>query len=252
MIDIKNDIVFVTTSCLTKWLNYQTKIIKKFFPDTKHLIFNGQQNWPYPWFYWINEIKKSDSKYFIHIDEDFFITDRDEFLKVIEKMEDEEIDLMGPPDGYHHYRSANPVAMNSFLMYGRVDKVKQINLNGIQFAFNQEGWINNLGLKYKEEYSKDFNYRFTKNGGSNFEFQQEPYYAFMWAMKEAGCKFDYLYPHFDERFKSTNPRIEEDSPDIGIHMWYVRQWNSNMDVWGLPNIERYQKIENLLNELHNN
>jgi hypothetical protein len=70
----------------------------------------------------------------------------------------------------------------------------------------------------------------------------------LWMLKEAGRKFYYLYPHFDDRFKSTNPRIEKDSKDIAIHMWYTRQWNSDMDVWGLPNIERYNRIEKYINE----
>ncbi len=35
----------------------------------------------------------------------------------------------------------------------------------------------------------------------------------------------------------------EDSGDIGIHMWYTRQWNSEMDVWGMKNIDRYNKIK---------
>jgi hypothetical protein len=65
-------------------------------------------------------------------------------------------------------------------------------------------------------------------------------------MKELNLKFDYLYPHFDKTLKSTNPRINETSPDIGIHMWYTRQWNSDMDVHGLPNIERYNKVEEFL------
>lgn len=62
-------------------------------------------------------------------------------------------------------------------------------------------------------------------------------------MKELGYKFDYIYPYFDDRFKSTNPRLEKDSDDIGIHMWYTRNWNSQMDVWGLPNNEKYNKVE---------
>ena len=33
-------------------------------------------------------------------------------------------------------------------------------------------------------------------------------------MKELGCKFDYLYPFFDERFKSINPRLNENGTTI--------------------------------------
>jgi hypothetical protein len=163
-------------------------------------------------------------------------------------MEESDIDLLGCPDGYHKYRGANPVAINTFLMIGKVDKLKNINLNNIKFAYTERGWINNLGLLFKDDYKIDFNYKFEKNGDGKFYFEQEPYYAFMWYMKEIGCKFDYLYPYFDDRFKSTNPRLDDKSQDIGIHMWYTRQWNQPMDVWGMPNSERYNLIEKYLIE----
>jgi hypothetical protein len=179
------------------------------------------------------------------MDEDFFIQSKEELEKAVEMMND--YDLVGIPDGYHHYRGANPIAINTFLMIGKVDTLRKIDLSGIKFGYdNNLGWINNKNLKFKEEYSKNWEYNFTKNGGSNFKFEQEPYYAFMWAMKEVGAKFGYLYPHFDDRFKSTNPRISEKSKDIGIHMWYTRNWNSDMDVWGMPNRERYRLIEEYL------
>lgn len=244
----EKEIVFVTTTLYTKWLDHQKEIIKKLFPDSEHLIIDGRSNWPYSWFYWIEEVKKTNYKYFIHIDEDFFITSKEEFIKCLDKMESEGIDLLGVPDGLHHYRGANPVAINSFLMFGRVDKLKNIDLTDIRFHLTQSGWSNNLNLSFKDEYKSEWCYNFLKIGEPNFEYEQEPYYAFMWVMKEIGSKFEYLFPRFDDYLKSTNPRIDEDSNDIGIHMWYTRQWNSNMDVWGLPNIERYNRLENKLKD----
>jgi hypothetical protein len=161
----EKDIVFVTTTLYTKWLGYQSNIIKNLFPDSEHIIVDGSSNWPISWFYWINEVKKTDAKYFIHIDEDFFITDKDELMKVLDKMESEYLDLVGCPDGYHQYRGANPVAINTFLMFGRVSKLKDIELVDIKFNYNEKGWINNYNLMYKDDYKKDFLYRFTKQGG---------------------------------------------------------------------------------------
>ena len=242
-------IVFVTTTLYTKWLEYQQSIIKNLFPDSELIVVDGRGNWPNSWFYWIDEVKKSDKKYYVHIDEDFFITSKDELVKAINKLENGECDLLGCPDGYHHYRGANPVAINTFLMIGRVEDVKRldVDLKSAKYSCLTDGeiyfWGNNFGIKFEERFKDDFSYRFKDQGGSNFKYDHEPYYAFLWSMKEMGCKFDYLYPFFDDRFKSTNPRLEKDSPDIGIHMWYTRQWNSNMYVWGLPNIERYNMIE---------
>jgi hypothetical protein len=140
-------------------------------------------------------------------------------------------------------------------MCGRVSDIKRINIDlknlkyqlGTYDGKNYQ-WLNNANLKFKEEYKNDFVYNHKKFADSNFTSEQEPYYAFLWLMKDLGCRFDYLYPHFDERFKSTNPRLTEESEDIGIHMWYTRQWNSDMDVWGLPNVERYNEVENYICE----
>lgn len=243
----EEDIVFVTTTLYTKWLSYQSEIIKKLFPKSQHIIVDGRGNWPYPWFYWIEEIKKIEGKYFIHIDEDFFITSKDELLKVISKMESNNIDLMGVPDGGHVYRGTNPIAMNTFLLIGKIDKLKDIDFKNINITFTNNGWENNYNLKFKEEYKNDWTYSSNLNNSFNFDYEQEPYYAFMWKMKDLGCKFDYLYPSFDDRFKSTNPRLSVDSEDIGIHMWYTRCWDSTMDVLGMPNNKRYEEIEKFLN-----
>lgn len=245
----EKDIIFVTTTLYTKWLQYQSDIIKNMFPESKHIIIDGRNNWPKSWFYWIEEVNKTNSKYFIHIDEDFFITNKDELLKVIDKMEKNNIDLMGVPDGYFQYRHTNPIALNSFLMFGKIDKLKRIDLSNIIFNYDDTlGWCNNLNLVFKEEYMKNWQYNFHIQGNSNFKLEQEPYYAFMWKMKENGCNFDYLFPYFDDRFKSTNPRLTENSIDIGIHMWYTRCWYSIMDVFGVPNNKRYENLENYLRD----
>ena len=247
MIDEK-DIVFVTTSLYTKWLFYQKEIIKRLFPESQHIIVDGRGNWPNSWFYWIDEVKKCTQKYYVHIDEDFFITSKDEFMKIFEKFENGK-DLIGCSDGYYHFRHANPVAMNTLLMVGRVDDIKRFNIDLKSLTYkmtSENNWSNSLNIKYKESYKDDFIYQHKIQGGENYIREQEPYYAFIWSMKELGCKFDYLFPFFDERFKSTNPRIDETSPDIGIHMWYTRIWNASFDVFGLANKERYERVEKLL------
>lgn len=246
------DIVFVTTTLYTKWLYYQKRIIKDLFPESQHIIVDGRGNWPNSWFYWIDEVKNCDQKYFVHIDEDFFITSKEEFMKVFDKMESEDLDLVGCSDGYHHFRGANPVAINTFLMYGKVEHVKNINtdLKSLKYEIKSfDGlyhWVNSADIKMKDSYKDDFNYEHRMLGSGNFNCEQEPYYSFLWSMKDLGCKFGYLYPHFDSNYKSTNPRLNETSEDIGIHMWYTRQWNQEFDVWGLPNRVRYENVEKMI------
>lgn len=243
---IENDLVFVTTTLNTKWLGHQASLLEEAFPKVRRIVVDGGQNWPNSWFYWIDEVKATRAKYYVHVDEDFFLESAEELTRCLDMLESGQADLIGPPDGYHHYRGANPVAINTFLMLGRVEDLRKVDLRQIRFGWSERGWVNNYGLTYRERYGSDFDYPHRQQGGSNLGFEQEPYYAFLWAMKEIGCRFGYLYPHFDERFKSTNPRIDEGSPDIGIHMWYTRQWDSDEDVHGMTNRQRYAEVEKYL------
>jgi hypothetical protein len=252
----EKDIVFITTTLYSKWLMYQQNIIKKLFPDSQTIIIDGRQNWPYAWFYWITQLKNTNCKWFIHIDEDCFIQNKDELIKLIQKMEDENYTLSAVSDGYHPYRGANPVAVNSFFMIGRIEHILELDTDftDIRFWHEKNGWRNSRGIVYNEErHRKDFIYPHEKlNNIENTIYEQEPYYMLLWMLKERERKFYYLYPYFDDEFKSTNPRITKDSEDIAIHMWYTRQWNTQMDVCGLPNFVRYERVEKFLLNIENN
>lgn len=240
------NIVFVTTALYTKWLDYQSNLIKKHFPQSEHLIIDGRDNWPKSWFYWIETVSKRSEKWYIHIDEDFFIESREEIINLIEKMESENYDLSGISEAYCHYRGNNPVAMNSFFMVGKVEDLKLFNLdpNALEFSYSESGWRNNMNLHYKDSYFESYSYPHDKAIDKSWhQSEAEPYYLFIWLMKENNKRFYYLYPEFDLRFMSTNPRIYKDSADIGIHMWYTRNWGSNMDVHGMRNSERYLLVE---------
>jgi hypothetical protein len=241
------DIIFITTTLHTKWLGYQKKIINDLFPESQHVIIDGRKNWPYVWFYWLDEIKEIPGKWFILIDEDCFIESKEEILRLIDKMETEGYSLSAVSDAYHHYRGANKVAINSFFMIGNKKDFMELDFSysDMGFRLTDNGWENNKGIIFdSNKHSKDFSYPHQMmENGENSSYEQEPYYSLLWKLKENGKKFYYLYPHFDERFKSTNPRIDSDSKDIAIHMWYGRNWESPMDVHGLPNFERYRRIE---------
>ena len=246
------DILFVTTTLYTKWLGYQKQLIKKHFPESEHIVVDGRNNWPYAWFHWLNPLRNTSAKWFVHLDEDCFLNSREELLKLIQKMEAEDITISAVSDGYHHYRGANPVAINSFFMVGNVDHFNDLNfdIREVTFEHNVDGWRNNKGIIYNaDRHRSDFVYPHEIMGnGENCSYEQEPYYMILWMLKEKGRKFNYLYPHFDERFKSTNPRVDKDSDDIAIHMWYTRQWESPMMVHDTPNSFRYNAVEEYINK----
>ena len=79
------DILFVTTTLYTKWLSYQKELVKKHFPESEHIVIDGRNNWPYTWFHWLNHIKNTTSKWFVHLDEDCFLNSREELLDLIQK-----------------------------------------------------------------------------------------------------------------------------------------------------------------------
>jgi hypothetical protein len=251
-----SEIVFVTTALYTKWLDYQKNIIKKLFPESTHIIVDGRklQEWPKSWFYWIDHIKQTQYKWYVLIDEDCFLSNREELINVINKMNNEDINIMGCSDGYYEQRNYNPIAMNPFLMIGRISDIDRIQIDMKSFRFKLNTlrtgvgkllyyWTNNSGVKFKQEYKDTFIYPHKIKGVANFLDGAEPYYFFFWYMKEIGCKFEYLYPHLDEYYNSTNPRISENSNDIAIHMWETRNCDSDTNFLGLSNKERWSRIK---------
>jgi hypothetical protein len=247
----ESDIVFVTTSNDDFLLNKQQKILSELFPGSDRIVVK-EGSWPYKWFKWIPLMKDRSEKYFIHLDIDFFVTSREEVIRSVEELEKNNYSLYGVSDGYDPYRGANPVALNSYYMVGKISDINELNLNPnfLYFSLYEGGWKNNLNLYFKEEYLKTFNYPHEiqeNRKNPNYYYSQEPYYIIFWMLLEKGKKIGYLYSKFDERFKSSNPRIDENSPDIGIHMWYSREWRSETDVFGMKNNERYFKLFTKIN-----
>jgi hypothetical protein len=244
------DILFITPTVWTRWLGHSKRIIAEAFPESEHVVVDGTKRWPYDWFDWIGLIKGKPQRWVVHIDEDCFLRGREELLRLIETMEEEGTTLAAVSDGYNHYRGANAVAVNSFFMVVRTDHVNEldIRLSDLRIGYSDKGWTNHLGLRYDPaRHGSDFVYPHEiMVNGSNTAIEQEPYYMLLWMLKDRGRKFRYLYPRFDGHLKSTNPRIDEGSPDIAVHMWYARQCDQAMPVHGVPNSERYRRLSEIL------
>lgn len=250
----ENEIVFVNTTLKTKWLGYQQSIIEHFFPNSKRIVVDGTKNWPRSWFYWVDEVTQlnHEAKYFIHLDEDFFITSKQEVINSIKLLKKNEIDFAGCSDCLFPYRHGNPIAFNSFYMVGYIEDLRKFEsrLSTLDYwSIGTCSWMNSESITFKDCYIENPNKPDIKHE-CNYEKEYEPYYSFMWSMKKAGCKFYYLYPHFHDALKSTNPRISEEREDIGIHMWYLRDHDRDFDVLGLANHQRYELLEKYLFEAY--
>ncbi len=255
------EIIFVTTTLYTDCLELQQSLIKKYFPGSERKLVDGREvtNWPNSFFYWMEDVKKSDAKYFVHIDEDCFIINREQIIKTISMLD--RYDIIGCPDGYHPPRPVNPIVINPFLMFGKSSIIKDMEIDMVNLdyklgldkytdnnsRFNMT-WSNSANLKFKHSYKDTFFYPHPIIGDFSFQDEKEPYYGFFWYLKDKYYNFGYLYPHFDTTLKSTNPRINHTSEDMAIHMWESRNMNSDKEFYGLTAKQRFENIKKYLNE----
>jgi len=61
-------ITFYTTSTLSDIQITQSKCIKKFFPESDHVIIDGRGGWFSIWYKWLDISKDKVSDWYIHID----------------------------------------------------------------------------------------------------------------------------------------------------------------------------------------
>lgn len=244
------NITFFTTSTFSDVQQTQSNCVKKWFPESEHFLIDGRKGWFDIWYKWLEIAQEKESKWFIHLDEDCFITSDVEILNIIEEMEKNEFDIAGCPDGHHEYRSGNHMAINSFFM---IVSSKCIN-----------EWHNRTHIpQFKKEWIVE--YPFVKNNSAHYEYNMEfgssgkpvsiiwkpgtePYYDFMWVLKEVGIKFKYLEPIFDSEFQSTN--LLKGSI---LHMWHQRERNSMNIVSSahtMPNKLRYDVMLKKINEIN--
>lgn len=108
-------IVFFTTSTFSDIQELQSACIRKFFRESHIVKFDGRSGWFTVWYQWLDFAKSYEADWYVHIDEDCFITSADEIHNLIQYMTDNNYDIAGPPDGHFEYRSGNHMALNSFL-----------------------------------------------------------------------------------------------------------------------------------------
>jgi hypothetical protein len=231
------DILFITTSRFTPWLEWTKKSVKKFFPNSEHLIIDGTQNWPTVWFEWLNHLKNYNTKYFVMIDEDAFVLQRDGIVQALLEMTNRNATLAGVPDCYFVWRGFNEVAMNPFFLMGDRSKV-------LQALSSVPNWHR---LRFNAKYFEKAKYDWHVKDRQSIATEYEPFYCFFYAILEANHSFYYLFPYDDygfaneqHRLPATCVRMTPETSNLALHMWYSRQWND------AQNASRYQKLEKYL------
>mgnify|MGYP007071570912 CR=1 FL=1 len=225
-------ILFCTTTQNPPYLNLQQSLLRQAYPSADFVLFNGY-GFPNCWYHWFNHCINTEKEYdfIVHVDDDFFLTNKLELDNLLNFMKNSEYDCAGVPDAHFNFRQNTNLVYNSFFMvfkHKSLLKLKGYNYKGLKFD-----------TKYIDNVKHVHNYPLP-NGYKHGDF--EPYYDFMWALHENNFKLYFLYPYEDNEFITTNPKIDKQSDYIGIHMWYSRIWNSDYVVHGIPNNERYKKV----------
>lgn len=227
-------IAFLTTAIGTRWIFYQQYLLRRHFPGARRIIINGNVRWDFTkgldcvWYDFVKQAVSfpDDVKYFIHIDEDCFITNPPAIYELISKMERDGISLMGPSEVIERVRGENPMALNSFFMLGKISDLKTV------FSRYE------IGLKFADLH-------IPLSPIEKIKVEYEPYYVFFWNYYLRGFKISFLPTGFHHEYHCTT--LLGDSHSFwALHMWNTRHWSSSRDFCGLSNRVRYLMVRNYL------
>lgn len=196
---------------------------------------DGNRNWDWglgidcTWYSFIKVILSNRNKYdyYVHIDEDCFLTSPDGILEALERIRNENYDLIGPQDVFEMFRIANHRALNSFLMIGKIE-----SLSIVWKKYDQE-------LKF-QDIDQSIDPR-TRHG----DIELEPYYSFFWNFYHQDLNIGFINTGYSKEFECTT-LMSESSEIFGYHMWYTRNWYSRNVVISKTNRDRYLDIGRFL------
>lgn len=241
-------ITFFTTTTYSDIQKTQSECIKRHFPDSEHILIDGRTGWFQIWYKWLDIAKDIDSEWFIHLDEDCFISSSSEILKLIDFMTINNFDIAGPPDGHNEYRSGNHMALNSFFMLMNKNVINTWHNRTSIPQFKKE-WIEEYPFIKTNHSHYEYNMEFGSSGkplGLIWKPETEPYYDFMWVLKDSGIKFHYIEPIFNLEFQTTNLLS-----DNIIHMWHQRERYTTTIVSTLHTMPNCMRFDGVINKINN-
>jgi hypothetical protein len=218
-----DEIVFVTNTRYTPWLERSQAAIEAEFPASRRILVDGRKGWPKVWFRWMRRVRWARERWVCLVDEDCFLCDRAALASIVQAMESSGAAIAGVPDHFYVPRSFNELAMNPFFLL--VDRRRMR-----EATKRVRGWRK---LRLREEWFERARYSWGPEVRRE-AVEYEPFYPFFWLFYEAGMETLYLFPHEDYRFANeqgrfpaTTVRLDATSPDVCIHLWYSREWLSD-------------------------
>lgn len=219
---LDEEILFVTNTRFTPWLERSQAVIETEFPASRRLVIDGRSDWPEVWFRWLRRVRRAREPWVCLVDEDCFLCDRAVLASVVARMEETGSAVAGVPDHFYVPRSFNELAMNPFFLV--VDRRRML-----EATKRVRRWRD---LRVREEWFERARYPWAPTIRRE-AVEYEPFYCFFWLFFEAGMPLLYLYPHEDHRFANehglypaTAVRLDPASPDACVHLWYSREWET--------------------------
>ena len=109
-------------------------------------------------------------------------------------------------------------------------------------------WIEEYPYVKKNHSHYEYNMEFGSSGkplGMIWKPETEPYYDFMWVLKDNGIRFFYIEPIFNSEFQTTNLL----NNNI-IHMWHQRQRFDNNIVSSLHTMGNKQRFDGIIQKIN--
>ncbi len=224
MSELRDDeIVFVTTTRFTPWLEWSQAAIAAELPGSRRIVVDGRKGWPEVWFRWMRRVRRARERWVCLLDEDCFLCGRAGLGSIVARMHETGSAVAGVPDAFYVPRPFNELAMNPFLLV--IDRAR------LREATKRvRGWRD---LRMREEWFERAHYPWSPEI-RHTAVEYEPFYPFFWLFYEAGMPLLYLYPHEDHRFENehgqfpaTTVRLDPGAPDVCVHLWYSREWDTD-------------------------
>lgn len=228
---VDSDVVFVTSTLYTPWLEHSQAAIASEFPGSRRIVIDGREGWPAGWFRWMDRVRRAPERWVCLVDEDCFLCDRQAVASIVARMEDTGSAVAGVPDAFFTPRPFNELAMNPFFLV--VDRTLMVRATRRHWRWRR--------LRARPEWFDRAEYPWEPEIRRVAE-EYECFYCFFYLFYAARMPLLYLYPHEDYRFANeegrhpaTVVRMEPGTPDACVHLWYSRQWDTD------EHRERYAK-----------
>ncbi len=229
-----SQVTFFTASMGTKWTAYSQALLETKFPAAKRVLVDGSRDWDPLCF--VQVCESAGTAYTVLVDEDCFILDSAQLDSMIEYLnENQDISLLGTPDGGTFHRHYNPFACNTFFLIVRNSIVRGVSA--------EPNWRE---LTFEDLAPPADRAHLAQLDASRLNTNlHEPYYPFFWWVRKSGGRTCFVLPSVGADTLGSVIHWRNAPRPLLIHMWWLRQWfvNDIEPYLGVSNRSRYDALE---------